>query len=119
MVPVAFGTAYLFLALFALPHVLAAPAAAALGPRSSIKDEALSLHNNWRVNHGRDNLTWSGHLETLAMLHGVFCKYDPAAPLGMPSKGLSLFTEDTHVRTYREPGIHKLRHRCVQFLDIG
>lgn len=96
MVPVAFKTVYLFPALFALPHVLAAPGAAALGRSPSIQVEALNLHNDWRTSHRRHSLTWNTNLEALALLHAGLCKNDQVIPLGTPSKGLSLFTEDTH-----------------------
>ena len=100
MVSVVFKTVYLFLALFALPHALAAPDPAALGPRASIRDEALNVHNAFRTSHGLHDLIWdSMELSGLAALHASACKNEPTTTLilGTPSKGLSLFTEGTNV----------------------
>ena len=97
MVLVAFKTVYLFLALFALPHVLAVPGVAALGPRLTLRDEALDAHNAARQLHDVPRLTWTGNLEALAMLHAVLCESTANYSYGMLSKGLSLFTEETHV----------------------
>ena len=99
MVPVVFKTICLFLALFALPQVLASPSGSSQDYPLSSKDrqEALDAHNKWRWPHSTPGLTWDDHLEVFAALQGTTCmdKKDKAIP-GMSSNGLSIFTEDAH-----------------------
>ena len=98
MVSVMFKTVYLFFALFALPHVLAAPGPAALGVRSlTLQDEAIEAHNAARQRNGTPPLTWTEELAVLAGPHAHACEKQRTAPLGTPSRGLSLSAEKTHI----------------------
>ena len=109
MVPVTLKTGHLFLALFALPQVLAVPAAIPLGLRAdprtsyppipdSITDEALGTHNLLRKSAGVPPLTWNQDLWIFASLGAGACLDKPTDGVaGNSSDGLSLFTEGAHV----------------------
>ena len=104
MVPLTFKTVYLFLALFALPQVLAAPGASALGPRDSILDdalrnEAISLHNDFRAARKLPGLTWNLGFSFASAVDAFKCqdaRTDPQV-FSTQSKGLSSITEGAHV----------------------
>ena len=97
MVPIAFKPVCLFLALFALPQVLAIPGGALLGLRGSFQDESLNIHNAFRALHGVSPLTWSGNLATSAAQRAATCNTKKTGPFGTSSERLSLFAELTHV----------------------
>ena len=110
MVPVTSRIMYLFLALFALPQVLAVPGVAALGLRSpspdaplppiptSIETEVIIAHNAIRGPHGAPPLTWNGGMALLARYYVSKCHATkPPEFGGMPSYCPSLFIGGTHV----------------------
>ena len=93
-----------FLALFALPQVLAVPGGTV--PRdngwpkipASIKDAALNKHNEIRANANVPPLSWSDDLQKKASARLAQCpEWADANSPGTPPDGLSLFTGDTHV----------------------
>ena len=98
MVSIAFKTVYLFLALFALPQVLAAPGAAAADLHKRITDgEMLTMHNEIRGQYGSPPLTWGANFAGVARLQVATClKTEVHGVIGTTTDGLSLFTEDTH-----------------------
>jgi uncharacterized protein YkwD len=65
MAPSALKTVYLFLALVALPQVLA-----------DISDEALAGHNNFRALHGASPLKWNEDLATAANDWASRCAFE-------------------------------------------
>ena len=96
-----------FLALFALPQVLAVPGGTVPRDNSwpkipaSIRDAALNRHNEFRAGEKDPPvppLTWSGELEKQASARLAQCpEWADANSPGTPPDGLSLFTGDTHV----------------------
>ena len=99
MVSVMFKTAYLFLALFTLPQVLAAPGATILDlhSRDGTAEYMLSIHNQYRKDAGHSPLTWNAALAGTARLQVATCvKKEISGIIGTTTDRLSLFTEDTH-----------------------
>ena len=108
MVSIGFKAVYLLLALFALPQVVAAPGAAALSSRDLFpvpdweKREALLAFNKIRSKYKLPHLVWDDYLEIFAAEKASSCKDEDGIRYGTSSNGLSPFTENTNVRTYRE-----------------
>ena len=98
MVSVVFKTVYLFLALLALPQVLAAPGATVVDLHSrATQDEILKLHNDLRAASNVPPLTWSRSLQAFAASRVNTCRRDDNAnPPGTSTDGLSLLTEGAH-----------------------
>ena len=101
MVSITFKAVYLFLALFALPQVLSAPAIVALDvrhnppTREQTVKEALKAHKTYRG--GRD-IAWNTDLEREAWNIVSSCsRTRPDGRRSTLSDGLSLSTEDTYV----------------------
>ena len=104
MVSVTFKAVYLFLALFALPQVLSAPAIVALDVRHNTPTreetvkQSLEEHNKIRAPNRKGYIDWSTDLEREAWNHVSSCKVELKRGRDSTlSNGLSLFTEDTHV----------------------
>ena len=106
MVSITFKAVYLFLALFAIPQVLSAPAIVALDVRhntptrdQTVKDSTTQI-NSLRLLRYKVPvfINWNTDLEREAWNHASSCivrrKDDRESTL---SNELSLFTEDTHV----------------------
>ena len=101
MVSITFKAVYLFLALFALPQVLSAPAIVALDVRHNTPtreqtvEGALKAHKVSR--RGRD-IAWNTDLEREAWNIVSSCSTSRIdGSRSTLSDGLSLFTEDAHV----------------------
>ena len=104
MVSVTFKAVYFFLALFALPQVLAAPAIVALDvrhktpTREETVEQSLKWHNWWREAPRTGKIAWNTDLEREAWNIVSTCKIYPLeGRQGTLSDGLSLFAEYTHV----------------------
>lgn len=89
MVSIVFKAVYFFLAVFALPHVLAAPGAAAPDlSRRSVEDETLSAHFMVRRNLLNPRLEWDGKLGARASSRVASCnRKGPDNTLGGSSNG--------------------------------
>ena len=80
-----------FLALVALPQVLAA----------DISGEALAAHNSFRAQHGADALTWNGDLAAAADSWASRCVFEHSGGQvgafgGTSSNGSSPTTQGAH-----------------------
>ena len=99
MVSLIFKTVYLFLALFTLPQVPAAPGAAAvdLHSRDDTPEYMLDLHNQLRKAINSPPLTWNAALAGTARLQVATCiKKEIPRVIGTTTDRLSLFTGDAH-----------------------
>ena len=105
MVRIVFKTVCLFLALFALPQVLAAPDTAPYSPTNSgrpplptsIVIEALGRHNAIRRSVGVPGVAWSGNLVALANVQTAACNDEKLEGVaGKSPARSSLFTKDAH-----------------------
>ena len=104
MVSVTFKAVYLFLALFALPQVLSAPAIVALDVRHNTPTreetvkQSLEEHNKIRAPNRKGYIDWSTDLEREAWNHVSSCQVRGInGRESMLSDGLSILTADTHV----------------------
>ena len=131
MAPTVFKIAYLFLALAALPQVLARPQASPpTDPPATdaIRDEALNGHNSFRALHGASPLNWNVDLAAAAGSWVSRCAFQHGGGQdvygGTSSDGLALIAEDAQflAYAYRELGRWArwfLRHRRNQLVDSG
>ena len=106
MVSITFKAVYLFLALFTLPPVLAAPAIVALDVRHATPtreetvEQALSSHDMIRAfkSNSPRSIYWNTDLEREAWNHVSSCQVRGInGRESMLSDGLSILTADTHV----------------------
>ena len=102
MVSVIFKTVYLFLVLFTLPQVLAAPGPAIVDLHSRDDPDIITLHNRFRQDADLPPLTWNAALAGVARLQVTTCiKNEIPHIIGTTTDGLSLFTEDAYFCTDR------------------
>ena len=106
MVSITFKAVYLFLALFALPQVLSAPAIVALDVRhntptrdQTVRQSTAQLNSLRIIRYGvMAFINWDTNLEREAWNHVSSCKVELKRGRDSTlSNGLSLFTEDTYV----------------------
>ena len=106
MVSITFKAVYLFLALFALPQVLSAPAIVALDVRHNTptRDQTVGQStaqiNSLRILRYRAKtfINWDTDLEREAWNHVSSCRVGVIdGKKSTSSDELTLFTEDTHV----------------------
>ena len=106
MVSITFKAVYLFLALFALPQVLSAPAIVALDVRhntptrdQTVRQSTAQLNSLRIIRYGvMAFINWDTNLEREAWNHVSSCRVGVIdGKESTSSDELSLFTEDTHV----------------------
>ena len=93
-----FKTMYLFLALFTLSQILAAPGAAVVDLHNRDTPEyMLDLHNWFRKNVKHPPLSWNAALAGTARLQVATCiQEEIPGIIGTTTDGLSPFTGDAH-----------------------